>query len=921
MTVERFKEHFAAKGEVTDAKLAKTKDGVFRRFGFIGYRTAKEAKNALKYFNGTFIDTSKIEVVEAKAVGDASLPRPWSQHTEGSSARSRRLEQEKALELKRQEAERIRLERHNEAIRKEQERKARFYASEIDDPKLKEFLEVMKPRGGNKGRTWMNDDGELKIEKQGKGMKAEVLAVKNRKPGGEGMLVTRTHVRFGGAEDDDEYQDLDAKDEKDGEGEVVEEKEVDKKVHDTTVSDLDYFRSRMKNLDDGEDKNEDGDGMEEEVEEMDEDAKERDEDIVEPPSNGYSTAENSPSTTPAKPTSDPLLQPKAWDPSKLQQSIPQRALLKGEDEVPPASIIADTGRLFVKNLPFTCTREDLEKLFGRFGPLSEVHLSIDKDSKKPRGFAFILFLLPEHAVKAYGALDNSIFQGRILEVLPGKERPAVKDAEWADGSSSSFKRARELKRKSESNNAVGWNSLFLNSDAVAEAMAMKLGVTKVEILDPSSDNMAVRLAVAETQIIAETKQYLEDEGIDLEAFSRTRLQTRSRTTLLVKNLPAGTTIDEISTLFEKFGMLSRVIVPPTGTIAVVEFLEENEAKVAFRRLAYSKFKHLPLYLEWAPEGSFVPGHVKKVAEKKQQVEEGEGEEEKEKEKEKEVEKPVKRVDKKAAIEKAAGSEKKPTEKVKGVIAPMDEDDDAEPMATLFVKNLNFDTTDEGLKEAFSDVKGLRACKVSTKVDKKGKKLSMGFGFVEFDTKENAKTAMKVKQGFKIDGHEVQLKFSNAHLRMPTSAQNKKREASGKANSKGDMDEAKSTKLIVRNIPFEATKKDIKELFSTFGQVKSVRIPKKFDGSHRGFCFVDFLTKQEALAAFRSLASTHLYGRHLVMEWAEEESSVEAVRKRTAKAFFEDDGVGVGGGKRQKITIESGSLFGKKKGGDDDMDED
>lgn len=46
--------------------------------------------------------------------------------------------------------------------------------------------------------------------------------------------------------------------------------------------------------------------------------------------------------------------------------------------------------------------------------------------------------------------------------------------------------------------------------------------------------------------------------------------------------------------------------------------------------------------------------------------------------------------------------------------------------------------------------------------------------------------------------------------------------------------AASSKLVVRNLAFEATKKELTELFSAFGQIKSVRIPvKKYDGSHRG----------------------------------------------------------------------------------------
>ena len=46
---------------------------------------------------------------------------------------------------------------------------------------------------------------------------------------------------------------------------------------------------------------------------------------------------------------------------------------------------------------------------------------------------------------------------------------------------------------------------------------------------------------------------------------------------------------------------------------------------------------------------------------------------------------------------------------------------------------------------------------------------------------------------------------------------------------------KSSKILVRNVPFEATQKELRELFGTFGELKTVRLPK----------FIDFLTKQDA----------------------------------------------------------------------------
>lgn len=49
--------------------------------------------------------------------------------------------------------------------------------------------------------------------------------------------------------------------------------------------------------------------------------------------------------------------------------------------------------------------------------------------------------------------------------------------------------------------------------------------------------------------------------------------------------------------------------------------------------------------------------------------------------------------------------------------------------------------------------------------------------------------------------------------------------------------------------------------------------------------MEFLTKDDAKRAFEALChSTHLYGRRLVLEWADEGESVEAIRKRTASHF-------------------------------------
>ena len=96
---------------------------------------------------------------------------------------------------------------------------------------------------------------------------------------------------------------------------------------------------------------------------------------------------------------------------------------------------------------------------------------------------------------------------------------------------------------------------------------------------------------------------------------------------------------------------------------------------------------------------------------------------------------------------------------------------------------------------------------------------------------------------------------------------------------------KSSKIIIKNLPFEATRKDLLELFGAFGQLKSVRVPKKFDQSARGFAFVEFNLMKEAETAMSQLRG-HLLGR-LVMQYAEQDAEnaeveIERMTKKVKK---------------------------------------
>ena len=99
-------------------------------------------------------------------------------------------------------------------------------------------------------------------------------------------------------------------------------------------------------------------------------------------------------------------------------------------------------------------------------------------------------------------------------------------------------------------------------------------MSKSDLLNPEADDLAVRMALGEAQIIAETKKTLSDEGINVEILEelvsgKVDKIKRSNRVILVKNLPFETLETDLVTMFGKFGSLERIILPPTKTLAVV----------------------------------------------------------------------------------------------------------------------------------------------------------------------------------------------------------------------------------------------------------------------------------------------------------------------------------------------------------------
>ena len=86
-----------------------------------------------------------------------------------------------------------------------------------------------------------------------------------------------------------------------------------------------------------------------------------------------------------------------------------------------------SSKLFVGNLSFNTTENDLQDAFAAHGTVVETNLMMDRVSGRPRGFGFVTMSTPEEAQKAIAAMHGAQLDGRPLTVniaRPREERPA-----------------------------------------------------------------------------------------------------------------------------------------------------------------------------------------------------------------------------------------------------------------------------------------------------------------------------------------------------------------------------------------------------------------------------------------------------------------------------------------------------------------
>ncbi|KAI6783247.1 Multiple RNA-binding domain-containing protein-like protein [Emericellopsis cladophorae] len=799
ITEAELRKHFSAGGrEITDIKLIPQ-----RRIGYVGYKTAEDASKAVKYFNKSYVRMSKIAVESAKPISDPSLNKNQGHaRSVGPSAPGKRKSPEDATDPSDSVS--------NKKTKNDDSQR-------LPDGKLREYLQVM---GTTKEAVFADpaaaDPNEaepvpkLDVPEGESDGEYEQIPSRREKPkrAEPGVNDSTSHAPAPSRDHDTQPPQLNT------ETESPPEKPEDSQAQSQTApatappaTDDDWLRSRTNRLLD--------------LVDPDELPQPKAETEPSPPTQEPDSAAADPRVSAEESVSTPHVDKHAMDVDQQEQ---------GDSTV---DTIRRTSRLFVRNLPYGATEDDVRSFFDEFGVMEEVHLPVDK-AGTPKGFALVQFADGSEAVEAFQSKDGSTFQGRIIHIIPGSAKRETGLDEFEISKLPLKKQNLIRKRAEAASSTFNWNSLYMNQDAVNTSVANRLGVCKSELLDPTSADAAVKQAIAETTVIQETKAYFANNGVDLNAF---KSHKRRDETILVKNFPYGTTIDELRTLFEESGPVLRVLMPPSGTIAVVQFAQATHAKAAFGKLAYRRIKDSVLFLEKGPKGLLTSTDLSSGTN--------------------EADRPI--------GAKTKGSQKL---SVGDLLTGGDKAEQADqPVDTtsLFVRNLNFDTSTSALAEAFEGVDGFVSARVKTKVDPKkaGQTLSMGFGFVEFKTKEQAGEAIKVMDGHVLDGHTLTVKASHRGL----DAAEERRRSDKQRSQAGQR-----TKLIVKNLPFQASKKDIRALFGTYGQLRSVRVPKKADHTARGFAFADFVTPREAENALEALRDTHLLGRKLVLDFAEAEAA-------------------------------------------------
>ncbi|CAF2114099.1 BnaC08g49200D [Brassica napus] len=153
------------------------------------------------------------------------------------------------------------------------------------------------------------------------------------------------------------------------------------------------------------------------------------------------------------------------------------------------------------------------------------------------------------------------------------------------------------------------------------------------------------------------------------------------------------------------------------------------------------------------------------------------------------------------------------------------------IGNLFVKNLDKSVDNKTLHDTFSECGNIVSCKVAT--DHMGQ--SRGYGFVQFESEDSAKTATEKLNGRILNDKEI---FVGPFLR--------------KEERESASDKTKFTNVYVKNLSETTTDDELKAAFGQYGGISSAVVMRDGDGRSRCFGFVNFESAEDAARAVEGL---------------------------------------------------------------------
>lgn len=103
-------------------------------------------------------------------------------------------------------------------------------------------------------------------------------------------------------------------------------------------------------------------------------------------------------------------------------------------------------KLYIGNMPLSTGEDDLRNLLADYAPLEHIHLPLDQETRKPRGFAFVTFASEESAQRVLAELDGRDLGGRPLRISEARENPRPDRAGQGNANSNSSPQKKSVTR-------------------------------------------------------------------------------------------------------------------------------------------------------------------------------------------------------------------------------------------------------------------------------------------------------------------------------------------------------------------------------------------------------------------------------------------------------------------------------------------